>query len=105
MSTYTGTCISELIETADSVRDPLSILHSAFKHLCDRSMTAGEVQACFLIGELQEKELCRRILHVHEEVKRRVIRCQAAEGPDAVQCGRVSAPGEMFCREHLQEWD
>jgi hypothetical protein len=105
MSTYTGTCISDLIETADSVRDPLSILHSAFQYLCNRSMTAGEVQACFLIGELQEKEVCRRIVNKVDELTKRVIQCQAAEGPDAIQCGCSSVAGEMFCAEHLKEWD
>jgi hypothetical protein len=39
----------------------------------------------------------------YARVNPKIVQCQAAEGPDATQCGRSSVVGERLCPAHLED--
>lgn len=90
---HTGTVINDLYATVDNAlalressvdgAEPWGILVNARTHLCIHEMTQGDVQAWYLLADLQD------------EVISAPVQCQAAVGRDqnVSQCGEVCVEG------------
>lgn len=65
---YTGRMLPTLVAASDKARgsaveefDPWTILTNARNHLCAHVMTAGDVKAWFLIGDVQEQTIIEEL--------------------------------------------
>jgi hypothetical protein len=103
---HSGTMINDLINVVYSsvdTSDVWEVLTHARRHICAHEMTAGDVQAWYLMADLQENI-------VHEELARLQIRpkirqCQACEGggENPPQCPKPAVGDGFFCDEHYEE--
>ena len=103
MATYSGTLIQDLQTTVErrlssvDKRDGFDITVNARLHLCDRVMDAGDVQAWWLMADLQDELLLST--HCVAELSRH------SEDVYAEVCRRPTVAGSSFCSEHLQEFE
>ena len=102
---YTGNMIPALMAVASRVRqssvdrmDPWPILTAARLHICGHVMTAGDVQAWYLLFDLQEKTVSDELVRLKQ------VQCEASVGggENPPQCQKAATVGR-YCDDHYEE--